>query len=260
MTTGHRIAQERGLEGMARSGVNSGATPSSIDPDDPAAVGTGPSFAFVDHQHAIVAAVANTITPDATPAEGSASSFSRSDHTHGAATATAGTITGSNAEGSSSSFARADHDHAYGSASVSEAAIVGTMPRGVVAQFASSSDSSGFTATGATDMVINNVPVVEDHMYMIVLQSRALISVTTPDGIWALQLHVNGGAVGEFEYMQRPNSRTSAAQGVVFWTAPTTQATDDFLVQAVEVAGTSTLTLIAAAGDRTLTIIDLGVL
>ena len=57
------------------------STPSSIDPDDAGAVGTGTQPAREDHQHAVTCAA---------PSQG---------------------IGGSNAEGSAGTFARSDHDH-----------------------------------------------------------------------------------------------------------------------------------------------------
>jgi hypothetical protein len=164
-----------------------------------------------------------------------------------------------NAVGSAELADNAVDTNAIAAAAVTDAKIETAFARGVIAQFSSGSDSSTHSVTGDSDMVLNNVSVVQNHVYQVTLQSRALISVSVADGVWAAQLFVNGGQVGEFDYMQRPNSRTSSCQGIVYWTAPSTQATDDFVVRLIEVGGTSTFQFIAA-GTRTLTIIDLGVI
>jgi hypothetical protein len=233
----------------------------NIAPDDVAAEGAAATFARSDHTHGITAAVAGTVTPDASPAEGVATSFARSDHAHGAAAATATTITGSNAEGASSSFARADHNHAYGAGSVGEAAIVDTMPRGIIGQDIHTSDSAVWSADADTDLGFTNLSVIQNHVYRFELRARAVVLVSVADGIWAIELHVNGTKVGEFDYLQRPNSRTSNAAGTVEWTAPATLATDDFVVHVNELAGTSTLQFEAAANNpRWLSVTDLGVI
>ena len=236
------------------------AVAGNIAPDDVAAEGVAATFARSDHTHGITAAVAGTITPDASPAEGVATSFSRSDHTHGAAAATATTITGSNGEGASSSFARADHNHAYGTGSVGEAAIVDTMPRGIVARTSTTADSAAFSAD--TDVTtLSNVSVVQDHVYAVRFHARTVVLVSVADGIWAVELHVNGTKVGEFNYLQRPNSQTSMTDGTIEWTAPATASTDDFVVHVNELAGTSTIQFEAAANNpRFLSITDLGVI
>lgn len=77
--------------GAANSVIRSDATilvfdavvPSTIQPDDAAAVGVATVVARRDHEHGIVAAApgANSVSVAAS-AEGAATSFSRSDHTH----------------------------------------------------------------------------------------------------------------------------------------------------------------------------------
>lgn len=92
-------------------GCNWGAVPSTIEPDDTAAPGTGITVARIDHVHAIVCAVAGTIEPDDAAAEGVATSFSRSDHQHAIVAAVAVDIANANAEGAATSFARSNHVH-----------------------------------------------------------------------------------------------------------------------------------------------------
>lgn len=84
-------------------------TPTTISPDDTAAAGDGPAYAYEDHVHAITAAAPGTIAPDDTASEGSATSFARSDHRHAITCATPTNATGTAfAEGSASTFMRSD--------------------------------------------------------------------------------------------------------------------------------------------------------
>lgn len=64
-----------------------------------------------------------TIQPDDTGAAGSGNVAARSDHTHAILTSAATSITGTNSEGTSTSFARADHGHALSSGVVGTSAI-----------------------------------------------------------------------------------------------------------------------------------------
>lgn len=91
--------------------VPASGAPTTIQPDDAAAVGTGTTWARDDHKHAIVAAAPGAIEPDDAAAEGSSTSFARADHKHSIVAAAAGAITDLAAEGSATSFARSDHNH-----------------------------------------------------------------------------------------------------------------------------------------------------
>jgi hypothetical protein len=58
------------------------ALPTTIQPDDTAAIGVSTAFALTDHRHALVAAVPSAIGADMVSAEGVATSVARSDHDH----------------------------------------------------------------------------------------------------------------------------------------------------------------------------------
>jgi hypothetical protein len=145
---------------------------------------------------------------------------------------------------------------------VTDAKIENDFARAIIQRNGENADSAVFsTTTTVADMSLTNVPVVQNHWYEIRCQSRAVILVSVADGIWVAECHLNGTKIGEFEYMQRPNSRTSTIAGVVQWQAPATQATDDFTLVLNEVGGTSTIQLEAAANhERFLSITDVGVI
>jgi hypothetical protein len=142
---------------------------------------------------------------------------------------------------------------------VTDAKIENDFARGITVRTSSTSDSAAFSAD--TDVTtLSNVSVVQDHLYAIRFHARTVVLVSVADGIWAIELHVNGSKVGEFNYLQRPNSQTSMTDGTIEWTAPATASTDDFVVHVNELAGTSTIQFEAAANNpRYLSITDLGV-
>jgi len=207
-----------------------------------------------DLNSAVYGGVPPAVNPDDAGTAGVATTLSRSDHEHPFPCATPSdlTETQTSAEGSSSSSARADHTHA-----------TTVLPWGLVARQTLTAASSTFTGDSATDMVLNNVSVVQGRLYMALIAGLADMSAAT--GQWQLNLHVNGTFVGTFTRLV--NEVAGAARhpinGVVFWTAPTTQATDDFTVEADERTGTSDVTLVggtdATNPPRTFAIFDVGV-
>jgi hypothetical protein len=136
-----------------------------------------------------------------------------------------------------------------------------TLGRGVIRQIATQVANGPHADLANTDMVLNNVPVISGHLYAIHLHTEVLFSAVIAR--WIAQLTVNGTVVGRFD--DQTNRAATAFEsmfdGTVHWTAPATQATDDFVVQVDEVTATaSTLQLIAGAVvPRTLTITDLGI-
>lgn len=225
-----------------------GGTPTSIEPDDSGSGGAATTISRSDHKHTIVAAAPGSITPDDAAAEGNAISFARSNHVHGftCATAAALTKTATAGEGAASTSARSDHVHA-----------TDALPWGLVAApFDATADSSAFSSTTTTDMVLNNVSVIINHWYEIRLHTQVSLSGT---GVWTLDLLVNGVAVDRMWRIDQVNPVHTADAGS-FWQAPATAATDDFAIRATEASGTATLTLVgAAAVHRWLTIRDLGI-
>lgn len=132
---------------------------------------------------------------------------------------------------------------------------------GIVDQFEATANTAALTADTATDMVLNNEPVVAGRTYAFHLHTWANLSAATGD--WDLMLRVNGTIVDRLAYVQNTaaTAENRLLDGWCYWTAPTTQATDDFDVYANEVAGTANLTLLASAtGKRTFTMHDVGVL
>jgi hypothetical protein len=136
--------------------------------------------------------------------------------------------------------------------------------QGIIAQQVLTANGSGLTVSSDTDMLLNNVPVVAGRLYGIHLHTEVQLSAAL--GLWTLNLLINGAAYDRFERIENGPDASENVQKVytidamVTWEAPTTQATDDFLVRATEHSGTATLTLPASANvRRTLTIYDLGV-
>lgn len=127
---------------------------------------------------------------------------------------------------------------------------------GIVAQQKLTASGAGISADGLTDFVLNNVSVVQNHVYAIHLHSQAQLDTT---GLWNIGLRVNGVATDHFFTVGQFGTASSTFDSTVYWLAPTTQATDDFTVFADEISGTSTLTFTASATQtRSLTIIGLG--
>lgn len=203
--TGLRRAQIRGFEGLTVDEVSSAlagtATPSAIDPDDAAVVGTSTLYARQDHQHAIAANA-----PDALVLQ----SF--------------------NAEGTSASFARADHDHA-----------TSVLPWGFVVGQEITSNSSGFTASGATDFALNSFAVNTTRRYRVWCLTQW--SITGGVGVWTVDFAVGGVAVDRFDVLESESA--GQFQGFVasnvLWTPGA--GTVNLTVTVTEVVGTSTLTL-----------------
>lgn len=132
---------------------------------------------------------------------------------------------------------------------------------GMVDQFTATANSSGYTADTATDMVLNNVSVVAGRTYCFHLHTWTNLSAAVGD--FGLDLRLNGTIIDRLGYVQNvtATSENRMVDGMCFWTAPTTQATDDFDVYANELGGAATLTLTASAAvPRKFTVIDLGVL
>lgn len=230
------------------------ATIAGAAPDDAADGGTATTVARGDHRHAAPCAAPGSIAPDDAAAEGNSTSFARANHVHGitCGTPAALTKTATSAESSGTGFARDAHVHA-----------TSALPWGLVAQQTLTTSDTTRTADATTDMALNNVSVVQGRRYMIAINGLGDLSAAT--GSWQLNLHVNGTYVDTFSRIT--NEAAGAARhpinGIVYWTAPTTQATDDFTVVADERTGTADLTLVggtdATSPPRTFTIIDIGV-
>lgn len=230
-----------------------GGAPGSIEPDDAGTAGTATTVSRSDHEHAIVAAAPGSITPDDAAAEGNATSFARSNHVHGFTCATAAALTRTNTpgEGVASSSARSDHVHS-----------LGVLPWGVVHRSTYTSANGPHSADATTDMAANNVSVIAGHLYEIKVNGLAALSALT--GAWQINCHLNGSYLGTFTRITNEiaGATRDPINGSVFWEAPSTQATDDFTVEADLRTGTATITLVGGSDatdpPRELVIVDLG--
>jgi hypothetical protein len=128
---------------------------------------------------------------------------------------------------------------------------------GITAQFVSNVNSSAFTVDTVTDMVLNNVPVIAGDTYALHLHTGTTHSASPSR--WDLEARVNGVVVGRFGISEAGDLED--IDGTVYWTAPTTQATDDFDVFGNEQSGAGDLTLNGTATiPRWFTIVNIGAL
>ena len=129
---------------------------------------------------------------------------------------------------------------------------------GIRRQHKLTANSAGISVDGLTDFVLNNVPVVQSYTYAVHLHSQAQLSAS---GLWNIGLRVNGATVDHFFTIGQFGTASSTFDSTVYWTAPATQATDDFTVFADEINDGSTLTFTASATQpRYLTITSLGII
>jgi hypothetical protein len=142
--TGLRRAQIRGFEKITVDEISSAlagaATPSAIDPDDAAVVGTSTLYARQDHQHANLAGA-----PDALERRTS------------------------NAEGTSGSFARADHDHA-----------TSALAWGIMARQTLTTSNGPHSTDATTDFALSSVAVLSTRLYKVVLDTEYAMVGTEP--------------------------------------------------------------------------------
>lgn len=131
-----------------------------------------------------------------------------------------------------------------------------SAPRGLVKEQLLDTNSIGYTADGATDMFINNVPTIAGREYDIHLHAKVLISAA---GGWSIGCHVNGTRIGELGFVNEPAGTTKIVDGTVTWLPSVTATTDDITVELDEFSGASTLTFQASADSpRTLKVKDIG--
>lgn len=114
-------------------------------------------------------------------------------------------------------------------------------------------NSTGYTVTTVTDMTIVNFVADATRNYTVNLHSEWTMSVST--GTWVLKMRVAGAAAGNLDVPQGvTNGLTSA--GVLWQPASGTYTLD---IQAAEVAGAATFTLIAdSVSPRSFWIEDVG--
>lgn len=130
-----------------------------------------------------------------------------------------------------------------------------TIGRGVIAQFVDTTNDGPHTADTVTDMVLNNVSQIADHVYSAHLHTR--VTNSAAGARWDLECRRNGTVIGRFGLVD--TNILQDIDGTVWWTATATGGTDDFDVFANEISGASDLTLTASATvPRQLTIVDHG--
>lgn len=186
------------------------------------------------------------INPDDAGVAGTSVRVAHADHQHPATTdvAVALTLTGTAAEGSSVAMARADHGHP-----------TAALPWAVVGQFFRTSNNGPFTVSTDTALVLNNVPVIAGKRYLFMFNGQCATSAA--GSLWALELKVNGVVHDRMCLVQNPPA-VDYNPGYCWWTAPTTQATDDFVITATELNPGGDLTIQAGATNRaSFTILDL---
>jgi hypothetical protein len=138
-----------------------------------------------------------------------------------------------------------------------------SFPRGIIRQQVLDTSNGAHSADATTDFSLTNVSVVAGRTYAIHLHSRCLIGSLDVNSRWLVRLRLNGSNLDLFEDVEpRVGGNTRRMiDATCYWTAPTTQATDDFDVFADEQAGDSAITFEASSVSlRTFTITDVGVI
>jgi hypothetical protein len=240
-------------------------TPTALTPDIAGAAGTGNNPAREDHVHNVPAGNVSSVGTANT--EGTTAFFARADHVHDTAAGfidssdkfAAGVVDaaaiGANAVGQSELADNAVDTGAIVDNAVTDAKIEDDFARGIIRQQILTTDNGPHTTDAVTDMTLTNVSVVDGHTYEIHFHCFYGLSSA---GNWRFDLWVNGVLHDCFDIARNSGEM---ADGRVYWVAPATAATDDFVVRVDEVSAGGDLTLSAAAGlRRTLTITDLGVL
>lgn len=197
-----------------------GGTPTSIDPDDAGAAGTAITVSRSDHQHQATAATAVALTNTATSSEGVATTWSRSDHVH----------------------------------------ATDALPWGILAHQTLDVNNGAHSVDADTDMVLNNVSVVNGRAYAVHAHSQ--IDLNNGPGDWLIRLRLNGVDFRDLCRVQTTaTDLTIMMDATVYWFPTVTASTDDLLVRVDEQSGTSDITLNGSAAQlRTLSLIDLGIL
>lgn len=115
-------------------------------------------------------------------------------------------------------------------------------------------DSPGYTASGTTDLTIAGVVVDSTRNYEISLHTAWAVSTT---GRWLLEFQEDGVTVGRGGDFDATGLKYGLVDSVIPW-APTS-GTKTVSVRAVEVSGTSTLTLSGTSSTpRWLRVADVG--
>jgi hypothetical protein len=188
----------------------------AIDPDDAASAGSTGLIADAGHSHEWICAAPSALTKTAT-----------------------------NSEGSSTDGARADHGHS-----------TAALPWGIVARHILTVDSSGFTAPGTADWLLDEVAVDVTRLYRINLLSAWGITIAGDRALIAV--HADGTQVarlGDTDTVGTGSFNVLAAS--IPWEPAT--GTPDLDVRITGLAGAGTFTFFAAATfPRVLWVEDIG--
>jgi len=226
MVTGLRLEEVRGMEALARKDfvlalftlATATNNPTAIDPDDAAAVGTAPRFAKEDHQHAITAGAPAALTKTATSAESSGTGFARDAHVH----------------------------------------ATSALPWGIVARHILTADSSGFTAPGTADWLLDEVATDSTRLYTINLLSAWGITGGTTGDRALISAHADGTEVARLadtDTVGAGSFNVLAARAL--WEPAT--GTPDVDIRITGLSGDRTFTFFAgAAFPRQLWVEDIG--
>jgi len=123
--------------------------------------------------------------------------------------------------------------------------------------FRDTTNDGPYSGDSNTDFAINNIPAIAGRTIEFSFNSRYSLDAA---GEWALELMVNGTKVDEVGYIRDASAGSGRVSGIGQWTPSTTQATDDIVVFANELSGTSQLTFVGSANTpRYLTPKDIGI-
>lgn len=121
----------------------------------------------------------------------------------------------------------------------------------VVALVQESTSPAALTADGDLELFRNNLSVVSGHTYGFWVDFVLQWASFDIDARWDIWLMVNGATYERFTVIQPLITGVShqPVRGEIFWVAPATQATDDFVIRGDEVIDGA---IIQAAGSSTL--------
>jgi len=106
-------------------------------------------------------------------------------------------------------------------------------------------NSSAYSATGTSDMVLTSVPVRNDRKYKATFTGMIKINTT---GTWVIEFNAGGTNVGRFGFEASPNITLGDYKtGTCLW-LPAATAAVTLRVGHSEIAGTSTLTYEGSGG------------
>lgn len=127
-----------------------------------------------------------------------------------------------------------------------------------LAPFETSVSTGVFSTDGDTDMVQNNIPVVNGRTYGLRLSAIGQTASFANDARWDIWAYLNGSAFKRMSMWQKFGGGTDLFPicAEIFWNPSVTQSTDDFKIRLVQVNTGSTFALV---GQRSLSVVDYGI-